>query len=129
MCGAYLHTFCILETVREMEASNATTIDDKLLCSLSCYCFTLIDGLTQDTVTTERVALTKKDKEQLKKEARDCQIKAYCRVNGVSRDASKEMIIAHLLKKNLQLHPAFATSLNTEEIRTIQKIASVTNSV
>jgi hypothetical protein len=100
MCGASLHTFCVLETVREMEASNATTIDDKLLCSLSCYCFTLIDGLTPDTVTTERVALTKKNKEQLKKEARDCQIKVYCRVNGVSRDVSKDMIIARLLKKN-----------------------------
>jgi len=53
MCGAYLHSFCVLETVREVEATNATITDDKPLCSLSCYCFTLIDGLTPDTVTTE----------------------------------------------------------------------------
>jgi len=70
----------------EVEATNATITDDKPLCSLSCYLFTLIDGLKPDTVTTERVALTKKDKEQLKKEARDCQVKVNCKVNGASRD-------------------------------------------
>jgi hypothetical protein len=84
-----------------MEVSNATIIDDKPLCSLSCNSFTLIDGLTPDTVTTERVALTKKNKEQLKKEARDCQIKVDCQVNGVSRDASKEVIIALLMGKKI----------------------------
>jgi hypothetical protein len=83
----------------EVEATNATITDDKPLCSLSCYLFTLIDGLKPDTVTTERVALTKKDKEQLKKEARDCQVKVNCKVNGVSRDALKQVIIASLLKK------------------------------
>ena len=41
----------------------------------------------------------------------------------MSHDTSKEVIIAHFLKKKyLQPHPAFATSLNTEGIRTVQKI-------
>jgi hypothetical protein len=35
-----------------------------------------------------------------------------CQVNGVSHDASKEVIIARLAeKKILQLHPSLATSL------------------
>jgi hypothetical protein len=54
----------------------------------------LIDGLTPNTVTGKRVALAKKNKEQLKKEDWECSIKVNCRVNGVSRDASKEVIVA-----------------------------------
>jgi hypothetical protein len=56
----------------------------------------LIDGLTPNTVTGKRVALAKKNKEQLKKEAWECSIKVNYRVNGVSRDVSKEVIVAPL---------------------------------
>jgi hypothetical protein len=42
-------------------------------------------------------------------------VKVNCWVNGVSHDASKEVIVARLLeKKNLQLHPSLATSLPVE---------------
>jgi hypothetical protein len=75
MCGAYLHSFCVAETVQENEAMNATVMDDKPLCYLPCYCFTLIDGLTPNTVTSKQVALAKKSKEQLKKEVREFNIK------------------------------------------------------
>jgi hypothetical protein len=81
MCGAYVHSSCIAEAVREIEETNSKFMDDKPLCSLSCYRFTLIEGLTPDTITRERVALAKKSKEQLKKEARECNIKVNCRVN------------------------------------------------
>ncbi len=48
----------------------------------------------------------KKNKDQLKKVARESNVKVNCRVNGVSRDASKEVIVASLLEKRiLQLHP------------------------
>jgi hypothetical protein len=76
--GEYLHSFCVAVTVREIKATNATVMDDKPLCSVSCYCFTLIDGLTADTVTSERVALVKKNKEQLKEEARVRSVKVNC---------------------------------------------------
>jgi hypothetical protein len=46
MYGAFLHSFCVAETVREIKAVNATVMDDKSLCSLSCYRFSSIDGLT-----------------------------------------------------------------------------------
>ncbi len=117
MCGAYVHSFCIAETAREIEGTNSEFMNDKPLCSLSCYRFTLIEGLTPDTVTSERLALGEKNQEQLKKEAREYNTKVNCRVNGVSRDASKEVIIARLVeKKILQLHPSLATSLsNTQE--------------
>ncbi len=94
MCGAYVHSFCVAETAREIEGTNSEFTNDKPLCSLSCYRFTLIEGLTPDTVTSERLALGEKNKEQLKKEAQEYNIKVNCRVNGVSRDASKEVIIA-----------------------------------
>jgi hypothetical protein len=116
MCGAYLHSFCAAETSREIEATDATVMNDQPLCSVTCYRFSLIDGLSPDTVTGERVALAKKNKEQLKKEARECGIKVNCRINGVSRDASKEVIVARLLEKRiLQLHPSSAT-LFPEEV-------------
>jgi hypothetical protein len=54
----------------------------------------LIDGLTPDTVTSKRIALGKKNKRQLKKKARECSVKVNCQVNGVSFDASKEVIVA-----------------------------------
>jgi hypothetical protein len=106
MCGAFLHSFCAAETIREIKAANAAIMDDKSLCSLSCYRFSLINGLTPDIVTTERVELVKKNKDQLKKVARESNVKVNCRVNGVSCDASKEVIVASLLEKRiLQLHP------------------------
>jgi hypothetical protein len=64
-------------------------MDDKSLCSLSCYHFSSIDGLTPDIVTMEQVELAKKIKDQLKKAARESNVKVNCRVNGVLRDASK----------------------------------------
>jgi hypothetical protein len=78
MCGAYVHSFCAAETFREIEATDATVMDDKPLCSVTCYCFSLIDGLTPNTVTGEPVALAKKNKEQLKKEAWECSVKVNC---------------------------------------------------
>jgi len=53
MCGAFLHSFCAAETIREIKAANAAIMDDKSLCSLSCYRFSSINGLTPDIVTTE----------------------------------------------------------------------------
>jgi hypothetical protein len=121
-CGAYLHSFCVAETVREIKSADAMVMDDKPLSSLTCYCFTLIDGLTPNTVTSKQVASAKKNKEQLKKEARECSVKVNCQVNSVSLDASKEVIVACFLEKIiLQLHPLLATSLPVEEVVTTSK--------
>jgi hypothetical protein len=112
MCGAYLHSFCVAETFREIEATDATVMDDKPLCYLTCYHFCLINGLTPNTVTGKQGAIAKKNKEQLKKEARECSVKVNCQVNGVSCNASKEVIVACLLEKRiLQHHPSLTTSL------------------
>ncbi len=64
-----------------------------------------------DAVKAERGALLQKNKEQLKKEARELNLKVNYRVNGTSCDAPKEIIVARLLeKKMLQLHPSLAAT-------------------
>jgi len=77
----------------------------------------MIDGLTSEAVKSERALLAQKNKEQLKKEARELQIKVNCRVNGASRDASKELIIARLLEKKIfqQYAPGDRTPSSTSE--------------
>jgi hypothetical protein len=50
-----------------------------------------------------------KNKEQLKKEARELNVKVNYRVNEAPRDAPKEVIVSKLLekeKKLMQLHPS-----------------------
>jgi hypothetical protein len=67
--------------------------------------------------------LAKKNKEQLKKEAREYNIKVNCQANGVSHDASKEIIVARELEKRiLQLYPSLAAaSPYSEETETACK--------
>ncbi len=117
-----MHSFCVAETVSKIKLADAMVMDDKPICSLSCYHFSLIDGLAQNTVTSEQVALEKKNKEQVKKEARECSVKVNCQVNGVRHDASKEVIVACLLEKRILQHPSLATSLPAEEVVTTSKL-------
>jgi hypothetical protein len=99
MCGACLHSFCVSETNREIEALGAEVILGENLCSLSCYRYLKSDSLTADAVKAERSLLMKKNKEQQKKEAREFNIKVNNRVNGASRDLPKEVIIARTWRK------------------------------
>ena len=69
------------------------------MCSVSCFRFSKLEAITSDVVKTQRAELLKKNKEQLKKEARELNIKVNCRVNGASRDASKEVMVARVLEK------------------------------
>jgi hypothetical protein len=101
MCGVCLHSFCVAEVNREMEAAGAEVIEGDNLCSVSCYRFRKADALTPEVVKAERTLLMKKNKEQLKKEGRELNIKVNCRVNGASRDAPKEVIVARLLEKKM----------------------------
>jgi hypothetical protein len=66
---------------------------------MSCFCFSNIDGLTSDTIKAEHALLLKRNKEQLKKDARKLNVKVNCRVNGASLDASKEVVVVRLLEK------------------------------
>ncbi len=51
----------------------------------------------------------KRNKESMKKEARESNVKVNCRVNGSSQAASKEAIVACLLEKNImKLYPGLA---------------------
>jgi len=111
MCGGTLHSFCAAEAHREISAADPNVLEGTILCSVSCFRFSGIDGLTADAVKAERGALLQKNKEQLKKEAREFNVKVNYRVNGASRDAPKEIIVARLLeKKMLQLHPSLAAT-------------------
>jgi nicotinamidase-related amidase len=84
MCGVCLHSFCVAETNREIEALGAEVILGENLCSVSCYRYHKSDSLTADAVKAELSLLMKKNKEQLKKEAREFNIKVNNRVNGAS---------------------------------------------
>ncbi len=39
MCGVCLHSFCVAEANREIEAAGAEVIEGDNLCSVSCYRF------------------------------------------------------------------------------------------
>ncbi len=96
-----LHSFCIAEANREIADVDGNAKENSNLCSVTCYRFSMIDGLTSEAVKLEGALLAQKNKEQLKKEARELQIKVNCRVNGSSRDASKELIKARSLEKKI----------------------------
>jgi hypothetical protein len=125
LCGVCLHSFCVAEACREIADADPAAIEDgSSLCSVSCYRFKKIEGLTADMVKAERAQLLQKNKEALKKEARDKNIKVNFRVNGASRDAPKEVIVARLLKKKiLELYPSLgATQQQVEDERAANKI-------
>ncbi len=57
-----------------------------------------------------------KNKGQLKKDAKDLNMKVKCHINCASYDAPKEVIVAHLLeKKLLQLQPSLAATQEQSE--------------
>ncbi len=127
LCGVCLHSFCVAEACREIADADPAAIEDgSSLCSVSCYHFKKIEGLTADMVKAERAQLLQKNKEALKKEARDKNVKVNFRVNGASRDAPKEVIVARLLKKkNLELYPSLAaTQQQVEDERATNKITA-----
>ncbi len=66
---------------------------------MACYRFSKIEGLTAEVVKGERAVLVQKSKEQLKMDARDLNVKVNCQINGTSRDAPKEVIVARILEK------------------------------
>lgn len=110
MCGISLHTFCLQDAQRSIETANPD-VDAAAcqLCSITCFRFSKIPELTPEILSNEREQLMKRNKESLKKEARESNVKVNCRVNGSSRDASKETIVARLLEKNImKLYPGLA---------------------
>jgi hypothetical protein len=114
--------FCVMEEFRERGDSDHDAIEDGSLCSVSCYRFKKIDGLTADIVRAERAQLLKKNKEQLKKEARDLNVKVNFRVNGASHVAPKEVIVARLLEKKMQLYPTSVGTHQVEDKRAMSRI-------
>ena len=71
---------------------DSDAVEGSILFSNSCFRFSNIDGLTSDTIKAEHALLLKKNKEQLKKDARELNVKVNCQVNGASHDAPKEVI-------------------------------------
>ncbi len=91
MCGVHQHSFCVAEAQREIESIDPNTTDDDL-CSMTCYNFSKIDGPTAEADRGEQAVLLQKNKVQLKKDARDINVKVNCCINGASCDAPKEVI-------------------------------------
>ncbi len=92
MCGVCLHSFCVTEAFREIGDADPNAIEDCSLCLVSCYHFRKIDGLIADVVKAEHAQLFKKNKEQLKTEARDLHVKVNCQVNEASHDAPRKSL-------------------------------------
>jgi hypothetical protein len=100
MCGVCFHSFCIAELNGEIEAAGAEVIERDNLCSVACYHFCKADALTPE-VKAECALLMKKNKEQLKKEGRELNVKVNCRINSASHDAPKDVMVAWLLEKKM----------------------------
>jgi hypothetical protein len=71
-------------------------------------------------VKAEQAQLLKKNKVQLKKEARDLNVKVNFHVNGASYDAPKEVIA-------VQLYPAVASMQQVEDEGAINRITANDN--
>jgi hypothetical protein len=75
-----------------------------------------VPQLTPLIVINERQQLMKRNKESLKKDARELNVKVNCRVNGSSRDAPKELIVSHLLEKRIfAMYPTLAAEAGNDE--------------
>jgi hypothetical protein len=74
MCGGHLHSFCA-EAFREISDVDSDAVEGSILCSISCFRFSNIDGLTTDTIKAERALLVKKNTDKLKKDARELNVK------------------------------------------------------
>jgi hypothetical protein len=81
---------------REIETIGAEIGSGENLCSVACYCYCKADSLSTEVVKVECNLLMKKNKEQLKKEAREFNLKVNVRVNGASHDLSKELIVSRI---------------------------------
>jgi S-methylmethionine-dependent homocysteine/selenocysteine methylase len=99
MCCVHPHSLCAGEAFQEISDVDNDAREGIVLCSVSCFRFSKIEAVTSEVVKTQRAELLKKNKEQLKKEVRELNVKVNCRVNGASRDASKEVIVARVLEK------------------------------
>jgi hypothetical protein len=66
----------------------------------------------------------------LKKDAQDLSVKVNCRINGASRDAPKEVIVARLLeKKMLQLHPSLAATQEQNEAVSVSNKITINDKI
>lgn len=115
MCGITLHTFCLQDAQRSIESSNPDAVQ---VCSISCFRYSKVPQLTPLIVINERQQLMKNNKESLKKDARELNVKVKCRVNGSSRDAPKELIVSCLLEKRIfafAMYPTLAAEAGNDE--------------
>ncbi len=60
MCDVCLHSFCVTEANREIEAAGAEAIEEDNLCLVACYFFCKADSLTPKVIKVERALLMKK---------------------------------------------------------------------
>jgi hypothetical protein len=52
-----LHSFCIAKANREIADVDGNAKENSNLCSVTCYRFSTIDGLTSEAVKSERALL------------------------------------------------------------------------
>ena len=90
MCDVNLHSLCAAEAFREVSEADSDVINGNTICSVSCFRFSKVEGLTADIIKAEQAELLKRNKDSLKKAARELNVKVNCHVNGASRDDPKE---------------------------------------
>jgi hypothetical protein len=84
-CGINLHSFCIAENNRKIGGVDSDAVDSIILCSVTCFHFRKMYGLTAKIIIKSELALlVQKNIEQLKKGARELNIKVNCQINGTS---------------------------------------------
>jgi len=98
MCGVCHHP-CAAESFQEISDIVADANKGIALCSVSFFRFSKMKAVTSEIVKMQQAELLKKNKEQLKKEAQELNIKVNCCISGASLDASKEVIVACVLEK------------------------------
>jgi hypothetical protein len=75
-------------------------------------------------IKAQQAELLKKNKETLKKEAQEINLKGNCHINGASHDAPKEVIVAQLLEKKIvQLFPSLEFEIPADTTTTTNKIS------
>jgi hypothetical protein len=79
MCSIFLHTFCLQEALRNIvDANPDVNVAACQLCSLTCFRFSKIPELNPDILSAEWEQLMKRNKESLKKEAGELNVKLNC---------------------------------------------------
>jgi hypothetical protein len=75
-----LYSLCAAEAFQEVPAADSDVVEGNTICSVSCFWFSKVEGLTADIIKAERAELLKKNKDTLREQLRtECEGKWSCK--------------------------------------------------